>query len=195
MPVQEILRMGNPLLRQVSNEVNDVSNELISELIRDLQDTMKAHQGAGLAAPQIGVSLRVVLFGGGGPNPRYPEAPAIPRTLLINPVLTPIGSDLEDGWEGCLSVPGLRGKVSRWSRVHYRALDENGIDIEHCLEGFPARVIQHECDHLDGVLFPDRLVDSASFGFTEELEAAGLIPKLARAEGKSTAKDQLSLKD
>ncbi len=188
MPVQEILRMGNPLLRQVSNEVNDVSNELISELIKDLQDTIRAHQGAGLAAPQIGVPLRVVLFGGGGPNPRYPEAPAIPRTLLINPVLTPIGSDREDGWEGCLSVPGLRGKVSRWSRVHYRALDENGIDIEHCLEGFPARVIQHECDHLDGVLFPDRLVDSASFGLTEELEAAGVIPKLASTEQKASQK-------
>ena len=147
---------------------------------------MKAHQGAGLAAPQIGVPLRVVLFGGGGPNPRYPEAPSIPQTILINPVLTPIGSDLEDGWEGCLSVPGLRGQVSRWSRIHYRALNENGFEIEHCLEGFPARVIQHECDHLDGVLFPDRLVDSASFGFTGELEAAGIIAKLARAEQKAS---------
>ena len=186
MAVQKILRMGHPLLRQVSNEVNDVSDELISELIKDLQDTMEAHQGAGLAAPQIGVPLRVVLFGGGGPNPRYPEAPSIPRTLLTNPVLTPIGSDLKDGWEGCLSVPGLRGKVSRWSRIHYRALNEDGLEIEHCLEGSPARVIQHECDHLDGVLFPDRLVDSASFGFTGELEAAGIIAKLARAEQKAS---------
>ncbi|KZR76837.1 Peptide deformylase [Prochlorococcus marinus str. MIT 1320] len=186
MAVKEILRMGNPQLRQVSNVVDDASDELIISLIKDLQDTVKAHQGAGLAAPQIGVPLRVVLFGGGGPNPRYPEAPSIPQTILINPVLTPIGSDLEDGWEGCLSVPGLRGQVSRWSRIHYRALNENGFEIEHCLEGFPARVIQHECDHLDGVLFPDRLVDSASFGFTGELEAAGIIAKLARAEQKAS---------
>ena len=186
MAVKEILRMGNPQLRQVSNVVDDVSDELVISLIKDLQDTVKANQGAGLAAPQIGVPLRVVLFGGEGPNPRYPEAPSIPQTLLINPVLTPIGSDLEDGWEGCLSVPGLRGKVSRWSRIHYRALNEDGLEIEHCLEGFAARVIQHECAHLDGVLFPDRLVDSASFGFTGELEAAGIIAKLARAEQKAS---------
>ena len=158
MAVKEILHMRNPQLRQLSNVVDDLSHELIITLIKDLQDTVKAHQGAGLAAPQIGVNLRVVLFGGGGPNPRYPEAPSIPQTLLINPVLTPIGSDLEDGWEGCLSVPGLRGQVSRWSRIHYRALNENGFEIEHCLEGFPARVIQHECDHLDGVLMHDRKI-------------------------------------
>ena len=178
MSVLELLRLGNPLLRQVSKEVSDVPDAVLSQLIEDLQDTMEAYQGAGLAAPQIGVPLRVVLFGGGGLNPRYPDEMPIPQTVLINPVLTPIGVELEDGWEGCLSVPGLRGKVSRWRRVRYRALDANSQPIERCVDGFHARVVQHECDHLDGVLFPDRLVDPAAFGFLSELEAAGLIAKV-----------------
>ncbi|HGY5558495.1 MAG: peptide deformylase [Prochlorococcus sp.] len=179
MSVLEVLRLGNPLLRQFCQEVSDVSDPMLSQLIKDLQDTIEAYQGVGLAAPQIGVPLRVVLLGGAGINPRYPESPLIPRTVLINPVLTPIGVELEDGWEGCLSVPGLRGKVSRWQRLHYRALDANLQPIERCVDGFHARVVQHECDHLDGVLFPDRLVEPALFGFTSELEAAGLIAEVS----------------
>ena len=133
--------------------------------------------GAALAQSMgLGVPLRVVLFGGGGPNPRYPDAPAIPRTLLINPVLTPLGPERDEAWEGCLSVPGLRGRVPRWLRLRYQGLDGDGQPVDRCVEGFHARVVQHECDHLDGVLFPDRLSDPTAFGFIPELEAAGLIP-------------------
>ena len=142
--------------------VRDLGDRQLPRLIADLHDTMAACSGAGLAAPQIGVPLRVVLFGGGGPNPRYPDAPAIPRTVLINPVLTPLGPECDDGWEGCLSVPGLRGQVFRWLRLR--------------MQGFDTGVVQHECDHLDGVLFPDRLSHPSAFGFIPELEVAGLIP-------------------
>lgn len=176
MAVRTVLRLGDPRLRQRAQVVADVRDPALRQLIVDLEDTMAACSGAGLAAPQIGVPLRVVLFGGGGPNPRYPDAPAIPRTLLINPVLTPLGPEREEAWEGCLSVPGLRGRVSRWQRLRYLGIDGEGQPVDRTVEGFHARVVQHECDHLDGLLFPDRLSDPTAFGFIPELEAAGLIP-------------------
>jgi peptide deformylase len=176
MAVLAVLRLGDPRLRQIAMAVADVHTPAVRQLIVDLNDTMVACSGAGLAAPQIGVPLRVVLFGGNGPNPRYPDAPAIPRTVLINPVLTPLGYERDGGWEGCLSVPGLRGRVARWRRLHYTGVDADGQPIDRTVEGFHARVVQHECDHLDGVLFPDCLCDPKDFGFIPELEAAGLIP-------------------
>ena len=176
MAVRTVLRLGNPCLRLRAQPVLDVHDPALMKLITDLHDTMEACSGAGLAAPQIGVLLRVVLFGGGEPNPRYPEAPPLPRTLLINPVLTPLGQERDEGWEGCLSVPGLRGRVSRWQRLRYQGFDGDGQPVDRCVEGFHARVVQHECDHLDGVLFPDRLSDHTAFGFIPELETAGLIP-------------------
>jgi len=176
MAVCSVLRLGDPRLREPAQPVTDLRDPRLRSLILDLEDTMEAEMGAGLAAPQIGVPWRVVLFGGAGPNPRYPDAPAIPRTLLINPVLTPLGEERDEGWEGCLSVPGLRGRVARWRRLRYVGVDAEGQEIDRCVEGFHARVVQHECDHLNGVLFPDRLSDPGAFGFTAELEAAGLIP-------------------
>lgn len=176
MAIRPVLRLGDPRLRQPARPVENPGDLRVQQLIADLSDTMAACHGAGLAAPQIGVPLRVVLFGGGGPNPRYPDAPSIPRTVLINPVLTPLGSECDEGWEGCLSVPGLRGQVSRWQRVRMQGVDDRGRLVDDCVEGFHARVVQHECDHLDGVLFPDRLSHPGGFGFIPELEAAGLIP-------------------
>jgi peptide deformylase len=176
MAVRTVLRLGGPRLRQSADAVLDVHDPALRQLIADLQDTMAACSGAGLAAPQIGVPLRVVLFGGAGPNPRYPDAPPLPRTLLINPVLTPLGPDREEAWEGCLSVPGLRGRVSCWLRLRYQGIDGEGRPMNRSVAGFHARVVQHECDHLDGVLFPDRLSDPTAFGVIPELEAAGLIP-------------------
>jgi peptide deformylase len=141
-------------------------------------DTMHAADGAGLAAPQIGVPLRVVIFGSadGTPNPRYPDEPVVPRTILVNPVLQPLGDETEEGWEGCLSVPGLRGVVPRWRRLRYGGVDPEGRPIERTAEGFHARVVQHECDHLDGILYPMRVRDFSRFGFTEVLfpELAGV---------------------
>jgi peptide deformylase len=176
MSVRQVLRMGHPFLRQVAQPVEDALAAEIQELIVDLRDTMQARNGAGLAAPQIGSHWRVVIYGAGAPNPRYPEAPIIRETVLINPVLKPIGTDTQTGWEGCLSVPGLRGEVSRWLRVEVRAMDQNGQAIQSRLEGFEARVVQHECDHLDGVLFPQRLSSNQQFGYTEELVSSGQIP-------------------
>ena len=176
MAVREVLRLGDPRLRVVARPVEDWDDPMLQQLICDLEDTMEARSGAGLAAPQIGVPLRVILFGGDRPNPRYPDAPLLPRTLLINPQLTPLGSGQEDGWEGCLSVPGLRGQVRRWQRLRYQGVDGQGEAIDRIVDGFHARVVQHECDHLDGVLFPDRLSQPSAFGFIPELEAAGLIP-------------------
>jgi peptide deformylase len=134
-----------------------------------MQDTMAAANGAGLAAPQIGVDLQVVIFGSGLRNPRYPDAPAVPRTVLINPVITPMGSEEEEDWEGCLSVPGMRGVVPRWRRIRYQGVDERGLSIDREVEGFHARVVQHECDHLWGKLYPMRVRDFSRFGFTEVL--------------------------
>jgi peptide deformylase len=174
MAIRPVLRLGDPRLRRRAREVEAFGTPELQALVNDLRDTMRARDGAGLAAPQIGVPLRVVLFGITA-NPRYPEAPPIPETLLINPRLTPLGEEHQTGWEGCLSVPGLRGEVRRWRRLQCEAVDSDGRPLRRTVEGFEARVIQHECDHLDGVLFPDRLVSPERFGFSEELRAAGLI--------------------
>jgi peptide deformylase len=171
-----VLRLGDPRLRQPSLPVPDgwFGGDLLGELLTDLRDTMAARQGAGLAAPQIGRPWRVVIYGIQR-NPRYPQAPPIPETVLINPQLTPVGTDSLVGWEGCLSVPGLRGKVARWQTLQVVWRDLFGGAYEAQVDGFHARVVQHECDHLDGLLFTDRLVDSAAFGFEEELVAAGRL--------------------
>jgi peptide deformylase len=173
MSVRPVLRLGDPRLRQRSLELPEAlfGGPELQALIEDLHDTMAARDGAGLAAPQIGVPWRVVLYGISH-NPRYPEAPPIPETLLINPRLQPEGTDTQLGWEGCLSVPGLRGQVERWQRLRLSWRDAAGGAHAAVVEGFHARVVQHECDHLDGVLFPDRLHDPHAFGFSEELAAA-----------------------
>ena len=169
MAVQEILKMGDPRLLRVAQPVTHFNMPELQGLLQDLSDTMLAANGAGLAAPQIGVDLQVVIFGSGEFNPRYPEAPVVPRTVLINPVLTPVGDEQEDGWEGCLSVPGLRGVVPRFKRLRYQGFDPHGQPIDRTVEGFHARVVQHECDHLMGMLYPMRVRDFSRFGFTEVL--------------------------
>ena len=163
MAIRSVLQIGDPRLRQPSQAVprSLIGSQKLTELIGDLRDTMAATDGAGLAAPQIGVPLRLVIFGISR-NPRYPEAGPIPETILINPELMPLGDELECGWEGCLSVPGLRAEVPRPRRLQYRALTPTGAWIERKVEGFHARVVQHECDHLDGVLFPDRLAPATA---------------------------------
>ncbi len=176
MVVRPVLRLGDPRLRAVASPVPEerFGSALLLSLISDLRDTMAALAGAGLAAPQIGVPWRVVLYGITS-NSRYPEAPPIPETVLVNPQLTAVGTTTQLGWEGCLSVPGLRGRVARWQTVHMRWRGPFGEAHEAVVEGFHARVVQHECDHLDGLLFPDRLVDPLAFGFEEELQAAGCL--------------------
>jgi peptide deformylase len=166
--IREILRMGDPRLLRVSEPVTRFDTAELRELLTDMFETMQAADGAGLAAPQIGVGLRVVVFGFES-NARYPEAAAVPRTILINPVIEPLGDAMQDGWEGCLSVPGLRGLVPRFERVRYRGFDERGNALEREVDGFHARVVQHECDHLDGVLYPMRVRDLRAFGFTDVL--------------------------
>jgi peptide deformylase len=146
----------------------------LAALVGDMLDTMAAYDGAGLAAPQIGVPLRVVAFGVDR-NPRYPDAPPVPLTVLVNPAIEPLGGGMEDGWEGCLSVPGMRGLAPRHARIRYRGFDPDGDPIERDAEGFHARVVQHECDHLDGILYPGRIRDPHMFGFIGELQAAGLL--------------------
>lgn len=167
--IRDVLKMGDPRLLRVSRPVTGFGTAELQSLITDMFDTMRAANGAGLAAPQIGVDLRVVIFGDDRPNPRYPEAPVIPLTILINPELNPVGDVLEDGWEGCLSVPGLRGVVPRYRALHYRGRDAEGHVIERRVEGFHARVVQHECDHLDGILYPMRVRDFSRFGYTSVL--------------------------
>ena len=169
MPIQPILKMGDPRLLRVAQPVKQFNTPELRALLTDLQDTMQAANGAGLAAPQIGVDLQVVIFGSGEFNPRYPDAPVVPRTVLINPVLTPLSDDEEEGWEGCLSVPGMRGVVPRFKRLRYQGFDEVGQPIDRTVEGFHARVVQHECDHLIGMLYPMRVRNFAQFGFTEVL--------------------------
>lgn len=178
MSIQNVLRMGHPILQQLARPVRDASAPEIQQLIHDLRDTMRAHHGAGLAAPQIGQSVQVVIYGTGAPNPRYPEAPTIAETILMNPSLEPIGTETESGWEGCLSVPGLRGEVRRWKRLRIQALDSRGQELERVLEGFEARVVQHECDHLNGILFPQKLTSNQRFGYIEELITSGQIPEV-----------------
>ncbi len=198
MTIREILKMGDPRLLRVAQPVQQFDTPQLHALLQDMQDTMAAANGAGLAAPQIGVDLQVVIFGSGQINPRYPDAPPIPRTVLINPVITPIFDQnvpqaladnaldamknividpphaawlmaQEEGWEGCLSVPGLRGVVPRFAKVRYQGFDELGQAIDRTVSGFHARVIQHECDHLHGILYPMRVKDFSRFGFTEIL--------------------------
>ncbi|MBC5785298.1 peptide deformylase [Ramlibacter sp. USB13] len=167
MTVREILKMGDPRLLRVAQPVREFDTPELRALVADMQDTMKAASGAGLAAPQIGVDLQLVIFGTDEANPRYPEAPPVPRTVLLNPVITPLGDEEEEGWEGCLSVPGLRASVPRWKRIRYSGHDLRGQRIEREAEGFHARVVQHECDHLIGKLYPMRVRDFTKFGFTE----------------------------
>jgi peptide deformylase len=166
--IREILRMGDPRLLRVSEPVTRFNTPELRELLTDMFETMRAADGAGLAAPQIGVGLRVVVFGFES-NARYPEAAAVPETILINPVIEPLDDEMQDGWEGCLSVPGLRGVVPRFQRVRYRGFDERGLALEREVDGFHARVVQHECDHLDGILYPMRVRDLRTFGFTDVL--------------------------
>ncbi|TMH75858.1 MAG: peptide deformylase [Betaproteobacteria bacterium] len=166
--IREILRMGDPRLLRVSEPVTRFDTAELRQLLTDLFETMRAADGAGLAAPQIGVGLRVVVFGFER-NARYPEAASVPETILINPVIEPLGEAMQDGWEGCLSVPGLRGVVPRYERVRYRGFDERGVALEREVDGFHARVVQHECDHLDGILYPMRVRDFRAFGFADVL--------------------------
>ena len=168
MPVRPVLRMGDARLLQRSREVERFDTPELHELLVDMQDTMAALSGAGLAAPQIGVPLRVVIFGMAR-NPRYPQAEPVPFTVLINPVLTPLNENLEEGWEGCLSVPGMRGLVPRHTDLRYEGCDQSGNRIDRFVAGFHARVVQHECDHLDGILYPMRIRDMRAFGFHDVL--------------------------
>jgi len=166
--IREILRMGDPRLLEKARPVEAFGTPELRGLVDDMRETMRAANGAGLAAPQIGVGLRVVIFGFEA-NPRYPQAEAVPYTVLLNPVLRPLSEELEEGWEGCLSVPGLRGVVPRWTRMAYRGFDPEGAPIEREASGFHARVVQHECDHLDGILYPMRIRDFTKFGYTDVL--------------------------
>lgn len=168
MTIKTVLRMGDPRLLEPARPVADFDTPELHELIADMQDTMTALNGAGLAAPQIGVGLQVVIFGLDH-NPRYPDAEAVPQTVLINPKLTVLDEEMEEGWEGCLSVPGMRGLVPRFRRLRYRGVDAWGNPIDRSVEGFHARVVQHECDHLAGILYPMRIRDLRNFGFIEEL--------------------------
>jgi peptide deformylase len=172
--IREILKMGDPRLLRVAGPVEQFDTPELHALIADMFDTMHAANGAGLAAPQIGVDLRVVIFGF-EKNPRYPDAAPVPPTVLINPQLTPLNREKEADWEGCLSVPGLRGKVPRYAQLRYNGVDQYGKPIDRTVAGFHARVVQHECDHLDGVLYPMRVKDFTQFGFTEVLFPEGQI--------------------
>ncbi len=206
MTVREILRMGDARLLELALSVQQFDTPELHQLLQDMRDTMQAANGAGLAAPQIGVNLQVVIFGSGQINPRYPDAPPVPQTVLINPVITPIleekrqlaqvgyaggaiesiafdlhyaadARDQEEGWEGCLSVPGLRGAVPRFKKIRCQGFDEHGQPIDRIAEGFHARVIQHECDHLHGILYPMRVKNYKKFGFTDIL-----FPEMSAAE-------------
>ena len=177
MTVRDILKMGDARLLRVAEPVQTFDTPELHTLLADMLETMAAVNGAGLAAPQIGVNLQVVIFGGTARNPRYPDRPLVPPTVLINPVITALGSDEETDWEGCLSVPGLRGKVPRWSNIRYTGVDEKGQAIDRTVDGFHARVVQHECDHLIGKLYPMRVRDFTQFGYTEVL-----FPEISAAE-------------
>ena len=166
MTVRDILRMGDPRLLRVAGKVEDFDTPELHALVADMFETMHAANGAGLAAPQIGVNLQLVIFGF-AKNERYPDAPPVPETVLINPVLKPLSEDMEEGFEGCLSVPGLRGSVPRYTKLHYEGFDQYGNVIKRDAEGFHARVVQHEVDHLLGILYPMRIRDFSRFGFTE----------------------------
>ena len=177
MTVRDILKMGDARLLRVAQPVTAFDTPELHALLQDLRDTMAAANGAGLAAPQIGVNLQVVIFGGTQRNPRYPDRPLVPPTVLINPVIVPLGPEEQEDWEGCLSVPGLRGWVPRWARIRYSGFDEKGQAIVREVEGFHARVVQHECDHLFGQLYPMRMRNLSRLGFTEVL-----FPEISAAE-------------
>lgn len=166
--IRPVLRMGDPILFKQAEPVTQFDTPELHALLQDMEDTMREKNGAGIAAPQIGVSLQVVIFGVGA-NPRYPDAEEVPYTVLINPVLEPVGEEMENGWEGCLSVPGMRGVVPRYKQLRYRGFDQYGAPIDRTVAGFHARVVQHETDHLLGVLYPMRISDLRYFGFNEEL--------------------------
>ena len=168
MAIREILKMGDPRLLRVAEPIQQFDTPELQTLIADMFDTMHAANGVGLAAPQIGVNLQLVIFGF-SKNERYPDAPAVPETVLLNPVLTPLSDEMDDGWEGCLSVPGLRGVVPRFTKLRYSGFDPLGEPISRDVEGFHARVVQHECDHLIGLLYPMRVRDFSKFGYTEVL--------------------------
>ena len=168
MAIRDVLRMGDARLLQPSQPVREIPSQELDDLLVDMRDTMQALSGAGLAAPQIGVPLRVVIFGLER-NPRYPDAEPVPQTVLINPTLEFLGDHTEEGWEGCLSVPGMRGLVPRYQSLRYTGFDERGQPIDRTVGGFHARVVQHEVDHLDGVLYPMRIRDLRNFGFSEQL--------------------------
>jgi peptide deformylase len=174
MAVLPVLRLGDPRLREIAAPVTAFDTPQLHALVADMLDTMRAYDGAGLAAIQIGVLLRLVIFGVEH-NARYPDAPPVPFTVLVNPEIEPLGLEKEDGWEGCLSVPGLRAVVPRFQRIRYRGYDERGRPIDRTVDGFHARVVQHECDHLDGILYPQRIEDLSTFGFIEELQASGAL--------------------
>lgn len=177
MTVREILKMGDPRLLRVAQPVTEFDTDALHLLVTDMLDTMRAANGAGLAAPQIGVDLQLVIFGSSDRNARYPDRPIVPPTVLCNPVITPLGDAEENDWEGCLSVPGLRGLVPRWSRIRYTGFDQYGDAIDRTVDGFHARVVQHECDHVWGKLYPMRVRDFRQFGYTEVL-----FPGIAAAE-------------
>ena len=168
MAIRTVLRMGDPRLLERARPVERFDTPELHALIEDMDDTMKSLDGAGLAAPQIGVGLPVAIFGVDA-NPRYPDAEPVPHTVLINPVLTPVGTEVEEGWEGCLSVPGMRGLVPRYCSLRYQGRDAYGNAIDRTVSGFHARVVQHECDHLAGILYPMRIRDLRNFGFNEAL--------------------------
>ena len=177
MTIHAILKMGDPRLLRIARPVTAFDSAALHQLVRDMRETMQAVNGAGLAAPQIGVDQQVVIFGSDRTNPRYPDRPLVPPTVLVNPQITALGTEEEEDWEGCLSVPGLRGKVPRWARIRYRGFDERGTPIDRVAEGFHARVVQHECDHLIGKLYPMRVRDFTQFGYTEVL-----FPEIDTAE-------------
>ena len=177
MTVRDILKMGDARLLRMAEPVQAFDTPELHALIADMRETMAAVHGAGLAAPQIGVNLQLVIFGSTAVNPRYPDRPAVPPTVLINPVIQPLGQEEEEDWEGCLSVPGLRGVVPRFARIRYTGFNEQGQPIDRTVEGFHARVVQHECDHLIGKLYPMRVRDFSRFGFTEVL-----FPQISAAE-------------
>jgi len=173
--IREVLRMGDPRLLRRAEEVTAFGTPELAALLQDMRDTMAHLNGAGLAAPQIGVNLRVVIFGVKA-NPRYPDAEEVPDTVLINPVLEPLSDVEEEGWEGCLSVPGMRGLVPRWKHLRYWGYDESGFRFSREVAEFHARVVQHECDHLDGILYPRRIRDLTQFGFNEALFPGQALP-------------------
>lgn len=168
MTVRSVLRMGDSRLLRRAEEVSSFNSPELNAVLQDMRDTMQSLDGVGLAAPQIGLNKRIVIFGVER-NPRYPDAEIVPGTVLINPVITPLSDEKEEGWEGCLSVPGMRGLVPRYTQIRYQGRDEFGGLIDRTVSGFHARVVQHECDHLDGVLYPMRILDMRNFGFSSEL--------------------------